>query len=81
MPVDYLSCFVVVLRGIHMTINIFQTDYSVHLRLQIFPLFWSHTRKCDIWANESLIKIKEKWSAIQFDVFVLSFSSFQWPRQ
>ena len=39
MPVDYLSCFVVVLRGIHMTMNIFQTDYSVHLRLQIFPLF------------------------------------------
>ena len=39
MPVDYLSCFVLVIRGIHMTINIFQTDYSVHLRLQIFPLF------------------------------------------
>ena len=26
-------------------------------------------------------KVKEKWSIIQFDVFVLSFSSFQCLRQ
>ena len=28
-----------------------------------------------------LAKVKGKWSTIQFDVFVLSFSSFQCPRK
>ena len=38
----------------------------------MFPLFWSHTWKYKIQVHKSLSKVKEKWSTIQFDVF-LSF--------
>ena len=37
MPQDYLSCFVVVLRGIHRKVDICQTYYSIHSKLRIFP--------------------------------------------
>ena len=37
MPLDYLSCFAVVLRGKHGTVDICQTDYSIHSKLRIFP--------------------------------------------
>ena len=33
----YLSCFVMVLRGMHGNIDICQTDYSIHSKLRIFP--------------------------------------------
>ena len=36
------------------------------------PIFWSHTWKYKIQANESLTKIKEKWSNIQFDSIPMS---------
>ena len=42
-------------------------------RLSIFSLFWSHTWKYKIQANEILTKIKEKWSTINFDISDLSF--------
>ena len=54
--------------------------YSIHSKLGIFPLFWIHTWKNIIQVNERLTKVKEKRSPIQFDVFVLSFSSLQCPR-
>ena len=44
-------------------------------------LFWSHAWKCNIHVNESFRMVKENSSTSQFDVFVLSFSSFQFPRQ
>ena len=50
--------------------DICQTDYSIQ---GIFSLLWSQTWKNNIQANERLAKVKEKWSTIQFDVFVLSF--------
>ena len=36
MPLDYLSCFAVVLTGIHREVDICQTDYSIHSKLRIF---------------------------------------------
>ena len=41
-----------------------------------FPLFLSHTWKYNIQARERLTKVKEKWSTIQLDVFVVSFIFF-----
>ena len=37
--------------------------------------------KYKIQVNKKLTKVKEKWSTIRFDVFVLLFSSFQCTRQ
>ena len=36
MPLDYLSCFAMALRGIHEKVDICQT-YSIHAKLSIFP--------------------------------------------
>ena len=72
---DYLS-FSVVLKRIHRSIDIYQTDHSIHSKLRIFPLFSSHSWKCNIQTNERLTKVKAKWSPIQFDVFDLSFIHF-----
>ena len=35
MPLDYLSYFGVILRGIHRKVDICQTDYSIHSKLRI----------------------------------------------
>ena len=75
-PVDYLSCFAVVLKGIHSNVDKCQTDYSIPSKSTIFPLLWSQKWKCNNQANHGLTKGKEKWSTIQFDVFVLSFTFF-----
>ena len=37
MPLDYLSCFAMILRGIHRKVDICQTDYSIVSKLRIFP--------------------------------------------
>ena len=37
MPLDYLNCFDVVLKGIHGKVDICQTDYSIHSKQKIFP--------------------------------------------
>ena len=39
MSLNYLSCFAIVLRGISRNVDISQTDYSIHLKLRIFPYF------------------------------------------
>ena len=36
-PLDYLSCFAVVLRGIHGKVDICLTDYNIYSKLRIFP--------------------------------------------
>ena len=36
-PLDYLSCSSVVLRGIHGKVDTYQTDYSIHSKLRISP--------------------------------------------
>ena len=61
--------------------DIYQTDFVIHSKLRIFPLFGSHTWKYNIQVNERLTKMKEKCSTIQFDIYDLSFSSFQCPRK
>ena len=37
MPLDYLSYFAIVLRGIHRKVDICQSNYSIHFKLIIFP--------------------------------------------
>ena len=37
MPLDYLNCFAVVLRGIHRMVDVCQTDYGIHSKLKISP--------------------------------------------
>ena len=54
--------------------DIYQTDFVIHSKLRIFPLFGSHTWKYIIQVNERLTKMKEKCSTIQFDIYDLSFS-------
>ena len=71
-----LSCFAVVPWGICGNVWYIQTDYSIHSKLRIFAWFWSHSWKYNIQANESLTKVKEKWSTIQVDLFYLSFIFF-----
>ena len=39
MPLDYLSYFAVVLRGIHKKVDICQNDYSIRSKLRIFLHF------------------------------------------
>ena len=36
MPLDYLSCFAIVPREIHRNVDICQTDYSIHSKLEFF---------------------------------------------
>ena len=53
-------------------IDICLTNYSIHSKLQtIFPLFWSHTSKYKIQANERLTKIKKT-----DQLFNLTFPTF-----
>ena len=59
MSLAYLSCFVMVLRGIQGNV-LYMPDW-----------FWSHTWKYYIQANKRLTKVKEKWSTIQFCSFIL----------
>ena len=56
MPLDYLNCFAVVLRGIHEKIDILYSECSIHFKLKILP--YSKGRY-NIKANERLTKIKE----------------------
>ena len=37
MPLDYLSCLTVILKGIDGKVDICQTDYSIHSKLNNFP--------------------------------------------
>ena len=48
----------------------------ISLQTKNFPLFWRHSWKYNIQVNESLTKVKEEWSTIKFDVFLLSFIFF-----
>ena len=56
--------------------HICQTDYCIHSKLRISPLFWSHTWKYNIQTNKRLAKVKEKWSTTQSDVFGLPLAFF-----
>ena len=76
MPLHYLSCCAVVLRGIHGKLDICQIDYNIHSRLKIFLYSEVRHGNTTFQDNEGFTKFKETWSTIKFDVFVLSLISF-----
>ena len=45
-----------VLRGIHRSVDTCHTNYTIHSKLRISPLSWSHTWKSNLQANERLKK-------------------------
>ena len=55
-PLDHLSCFPVVVTGIHRKVDMCQTDYSIHSELRVLPY---SEGKYNIQANEKLTKVKE----------------------
>ena len=59
----YLSCFTMVLRGIHRKVDICQTGYITHSKLRIFPysevIHGSTTFRLNK-LNERLTIVKEK---------------------
>ena len=67
MPLDYLSCFAVVLRGIHQKIDICQT--YIRSKLRIFPY-------SGVTHVSATFKLKKRKSTIEFDIFVLCFIFF-----
>ena len=76
MPLDYLSSFAVVLRGIHWKIGICQTDYNIHSKLRIFPysevIHGSTTKgKQRLKKNDQLINL------MLFPFFIFLCSMFQ----
>ena len=76
MPQDYLSSFAVVIRGIRRKVDKCLADYSIHFKLRIFP----YSCKYNIQTNERLTKVKEKCSAVKFDVvfpFIFFFQMSQ----
>ena len=64
MPLDYLSCFTVVLRGIYQKIDICQR--YIRSKLRIF-------RYSGATHVSTTFKLKKRQSTIEFDVFVLCF--------
>ena len=77
MPLDYLSWLPVVLRYVDTREGWYIRNWLYYsLQTKNFPLFWSHSWKYDIQANDKLTKVKEKLSIIKFDVFVRSFIFF-----
>ena len=72
MPLDYLSCFAVILRRIQGKADICQTDYSIHSKLRILSYSGG---KYNIQANERLTKIKEIWCFCFFIFFVPMFQT------
>ena len=55
MLLDYLSCFAVVLRGIHGKVDICQTDYSI-FQTKKFPVLKSYIEI----QQQRLTEVKEK---------------------
>ena len=78
MPLDYLSCFAMVLQGIYENVWYMPNCIVFTLNLKFFHLFRSHTRKYNIHAfiHDRLAKVEEKWSTTKFDVFDLPFIFF-----
>ena len=56
MPLDFINCFAVVLRGLHGKVDICQTEYSIHSKLRILPY---SEGKYNIQVNVRLTKIKQ----------------------
>ena len=74
MPLDYLSCFAVVLRGIHGKFETCQTDYSIHSKLIIFP--YSEVIHGSTTFKPTKGQQRLKKNDQLFDIFVLSFIFF-----
>ena len=72
---DHVSCFVMVVGMIHRKADICQVDYSIHSKLRIF-CYSEIPHGSTTFKQKRLKEVKEEWSAIQFDVFVLYFIFF-----
>ena len=73
MPVDYLSCFAVILRGMHKKVDICQIDYSIHSKLRIF----SYSEVIHGNTTFKLTKGQQRLKKmIKYSVLVLSFVFF-----
>ena len=72
-----------ILKGIHGNVDTCQTNYTVHSKLRIFPLFLIHTWKCNIQAiTIDLKRLKQNNHLFNLIfLFFLSFSSFQCHNQ
>ena len=82
MPLDYLTYFAVVLRGIHGKVDICQTDYSIHSKLRIFAYSEVIHGKPTFKLTKGLQSLKKNDQLLNLMfLFVLSFSSFQCPTQ
>ena len=82
MPLDYLSCFAVVLRGIHVKVDIRQIFYSIHSKLRIFPYSEVTNRSTTfmLMKGQQRLKNTDQLLNLMF-LFFLSFSSLQCPRK
>ena len=60
MPLDYLSCFAVVLREIHGNVDICQNDYSIHSKLEFSPYSEVIHGSTTFKVNERITKVIEK---------------------
>ena len=61
---DFLSCFAAVLKGILIIVwymPIIKSDYSIHSKFRVFPLFRSHAWNYNIKGKQRETKVKEKW--------------------
>ena len=58
MPLDYLSCFTMVLREIHEKVDICQTDYSIYSKLRIFLYSEVIHGSITFRLNQRLTKVK-----------------------
>ena len=69
MPVDYLSCFAVILRGMHKKVDIWQIDYSIHSKLRIFSY-------SEVIHGNTTFKLTKGQQRLKENDQVFSFSSF-----
>ena len=60
MPLDYISCFAMVLRMIHEKVEISKTDHSIHSELRIFWYSEVIHGSTTIKLTKRLTKAKEK---------------------
>ena len=82
MLLNCLSCFAMVLRGIHRKFDIWQTDYGINSKLRIF--FYSEviheSTVLKLRKSQQRFRNNEQLFNLIFFIF-LSFFTFQCPRQ
>ena len=81
-PLEYLSCFAVVLRGIHRKVDICQTNYSILSKLRICPYSEVIHGSTTFKLTKSLKRLNKTDQLLNLMfLFTISFPSFQCPGQ